>query len=329
MSCQNNLKQISLAYHNYHAAYNSLPMQMGGTKYGYRYKTTTDSDGVLTSNVLRLSSNVAILPFMEQQSLWEQISNELPGPTSGPPAWPPMGPSPWVKTYTPWTVQVPTFLCPSDPESKLSPFAMLNYGTCHGDASDTVNTGGLDEKGAIAYFFGIPRDIWAERAAATARGVFQSRHHTSFKDIIDGTANTIMLGEFIHTAGNREVKAEITQIVGRFNGAAASSPKLIEMEVRDPFRNRYVNLANTTDNGGEARGARCFDGKLNHNGFQTIFPPNGLNAVRSNLGGDDSIGNVPDGIFSAGSRHRGGCHVATADGAVRFVTESIERGDRS
>ena len=34
------------------------------------------------------------------------------------------------------------------------------------------------------------------------------------------------------------------------------------------------------------------------------------------------------GIFSAGSRHNGGAHVLMADGAVVFVTDSIEAGDK-
>ncbi len=65
MSCGNNFKQLGLGLHNYHAAYNKLPMQMGGTK----------DCGTVNDNNFKLSFLVGVLPFIEQQALWEQISN--------------------------------------------------------------------------------------------------------------------------------------------------------------------------------------------------------------------------------------------------------------
>ncbi|WDQ17851.1 DUF1559 domain-containing protein [Rhodopirellula sp. P2] len=62
MSCSNNMKQIGLALHNYHAAYNQLPPAY-----------TVDKDG----NKLH-SWRVAILPFMEQQALYQQIDLSKP-----------------------------------------------------------------------------------------------------------------------------------------------------------------------------------------------------------------------------------------------------------
>ncbi|PHQ36233.1 DUF1559 domain-containing protein [Rhodopirellula bahusiensis] len=62
MSCSNNIKQIGLALHNYHVAYNQLPPAY-----------TVDEDG----NRLH-SWRVAILPFMEQQALHQQIDLSKP-----------------------------------------------------------------------------------------------------------------------------------------------------------------------------------------------------------------------------------------------------------
>jgi len=53
----------------------------------------------------------------------------------------------------------------------------------------------------------------------------------------------------------------------------------------------------------------------------TARPPNS-EACLGNWSGN------PAGNFSAGSRHQGGAHVLMADGAVIFVTDSIEAGDQ-
>jgi prepilin-type processing-associated H-X9-DG protein len=50
--------------------------------------------------------------------------------------------------------------------------------------------------------------------------------------------------------------------------------------------------------------------------FNTILPPNREICL---AGGDAGIGMLPP-----SSRHPGGVHIATADGAVRFVTDSID-----
>lgn len=62
MTASNNLKQIGLGIHNYHAAYKKLPPS-----------PITDEDG----NPL-LSWRVAILPFIEQQELYQQFHLDEP-----------------------------------------------------------------------------------------------------------------------------------------------------------------------------------------------------------------------------------------------------------
>ena len=117
MSCSNNFKQIGLGIHNYHSTYKQLPKHGTGTKRG------TAGNATNNYNRLFLSYLVPILPFVEQQALWEKISNpsvetvpgtSMPGSVLGG-MWPPMGPSPWRTQYVPWMTQVPTYRCPSDP----------------------------------------------------------------------------------------------------------------------------------------------------------------------------------------------------------------------
>src|SRR5450432_3284024 len=56
VQCVNNLKQIGLATHNYHQALNTMP------------------PGDLTNTWADFSSNVFLLPFMEQQPLYSAIN---------------------------------------------------------------------------------------------------------------------------------------------------------------------------------------------------------------------------------------------------------------
>ena len=135
MSCSNNFKQVGLGLHNYHAAYKQFPTQLGGTGSNLqgadRYYLGSDR-----TNNQSISFLVGLTPFIEQQALWEQISQPNSRDLNNPgtlriPPWPAMGPTatavnaanrtPRTSTYNdgyePWMTEIPTLRCPSDPGS--------------------------------------------------------------------------------------------------------------------------------------------------------------------------------------------------------------------
>ncbi len=157
MSCSNNFKQIGLGIHNYHAAYQQLPVHMGGTRRvpptGSWFSSYGDD-----CNMMMLSVFVGLTPFIEQQAVWEQISNpnsvdlSAPGTTRSP-SWPAMGPTPTdednavviVNTrntaYPPWMTEIPTLRCPSDPGVGQPAMGRTNYAACLGDALHFTDNG--------------------------------------------------------------------------------------------------------------------------------------------------------------------------------------------
>ncbi len=84
MKCQNNLKQIGLALHNYHSSYSQFPA--GGDALGF-------------------SAHAYLLPYLEQDNLHKTI-NFTVAPTA-------------AANAGPLGTTIPGFICPSDPQSAL------------------------------------------------------------------------------------------------------------------------------------------------------------------------------------------------------------------
>ncbi len=304
MQCGNNMKQLGLGLHNYHAAYNKLPFGSGGTGNADTQPGAQDN----LNNRRRLSGLIALLPFIEQQALWEQISNPWTDGVNNVPA---MGNFPGTDganqggfVYTPYATQVGTYRCPSDP-IVMPGTAQTNYAFCYGDASRLV---GANWEGTTE---GLPED------QGSKRGVFTRRYQFGFRDVLDGTSNTIAMGEIgVGGAGDFMVAAH-----GITSGLAGGSPVQVARACRtgthlQPDRPRYY----VTTAGIMLRGRRWNDGHHSYTGFQTILPPNSPSC--RNDGWTHYAG-----IMTSGSYHQGGAHVVLCDGAVRFVTDSIESGN--
>ncbi len=202
--------------------------------------------------------------------------------------FPPMGPAPWIADFTPWTWDNPYLRCPSDP-NRGKTFGRVNSVFCIGTIIADCND------------------------PAEPSGVFGGNHVATFDQITDGLANTILTGEVATGSNNGDPRQH--WIVNA----------KIDL-VRDP-RWRAEQTATTWTGARRSdsvvsslsRGGRWADGAVALSAFQTVLPPLSINA---SFGG----GVTDDGIFNAGSYHVGGAHVAMADGAVRFIIETIDCG---
>ncbi|EMI40373.1 DUF1559 domain-containing protein [Rhodopirellula sp. SWK7] len=336
MSCSNNFKQIGLAIHNYHSAYNQLPQHGAGT--GQRKNVGAGTqfwNNNNNKNLERLSFLVPLTPFIEQQALWEQIVNpngfNADGTTKNPP-WPAMGPTPDKTTYGPWMVNVPGFRCPSDPGEGLPSLGRTNYAACLGDS---INCSTFGAKTAWV----INNSNFAQEIRASGRGAFVAKQKMAFRDILDGLANTIIAGEIMTDIGDRSIS---TRIATDNDGPTVySNPSLCEQFVNPTRPQFWADSGVALGGTGFGRGYRWADFGPIYTGTFTILPPNSElcgvdHATLSSLSVPGDLTLVPSGqnhakevVASPSSRHQGGVHVLMGDGAVKFITESIESGNKT
>ncbi|WP_436715771.1 DUF1559 domain-containing protein [Roseiconus lacunae] len=336
MSCSNNFKQIGLAIHNYHSAFKQLPAHGGGTGKGLEADPAwwKPSD---TANRKSLSVHVGLTPYFEQQGLWDHISNPSTQTVNGnpPPAlggfWPAMGPS--AKQYStnpgyiPWQSEIPTLRCPSDPGQGLPGRGRVNYGPCLGDAPRTNIAGHFDRAQMIPSTNGGA----VGNAKVLHRGFFAPYSEFKFRDVKDGLSNTIAMGEIVSNLQDNAINGSISWDSGGNGLDHFLNPMhCVDSDEIDPERPRFwcsssstgctppVSIVNGETNGRGMSWASAF--RLSISAVFTVRPPN------SEL----CIGQWADneGNFSASSHHQGGAHILMGDGAVIFMTDSVEAGDQ-
>ncbi|MEP4443119.1 MAG: DUF1559 domain-containing protein, partial [Hyphomicrobiales bacterium] len=281
MSCSNNMKQLGLGLHNYHSAFNKLPMQSGGTHLNAAWPG---------HNQKWLSWLVPVLPYVEQQALSEQITN--PGFLDDGTPVPPMGPYVWVAEYQPWRTTVGTYRCPSDPTVSIgNSYGFTNYTACLEDTIEGITLAGTNEDGSVANTTHL----------RSCRGAFVPRNFTGFRDFLDGTSNTIALGELVVSAAQLEINNQVKLHQGT---GLYDNPLLCSVMV-DPERPQFW-ADDTNVDPIQSRGNIWNFGIPMHTGFNTIRPPNKESCTVST--------DASDGIYTAASRHPGGCHIVMADG---------------
>lgn len=275
--CTNHLKQMALALHNYHdnckafPCYNQYPATTSSPSTGYAY-----------------SAQIKILPFMEQQPLYDKIKTDSKNFYDN------------VNTKVDAIGEnspVATFFCPSDMRHPVYR-GNCNYPVCAGS--------------------NIAWDITASRQ----NGVFRYREATPMAAITDGTSNTIMLGE--HLTGDNDDSAyrPMTDVVRGLSWSANESTS------QGPIAPTAVEAAGAAchaspSNHSSAGAARYVRGMLEYTVFNTLAPPNWKypSCMTSTSTGTHGASR---GIYAARSRHPGGVNHAMADASVRFISETID-----
>ncbi|MGE5757176.1 MAG: DUF1559 domain-containing protein [Planctomycetaceae bacterium] len=285
MQCNNNLKQISIALHNYHSTLNCFPV-------GFLYPTNTTG---LPAPALhyRWSVLAQMSPYMEQSNIYNALNMNWPiaaGPDGSPP-W-----APFPANTTVMAAKVNFFLCPSDgaqPPTTL-PGGVLsgptNYHFCSGDGSpSSANQGDAGE-------------------IIRANGVFVLGPAQSIATIVDGTSGTAAASE---------------QLLGPASGGASSQSGATPMP-QDIRRAGAVTSAPLTDSGCAAptgwrldKGNGWWDGDYRSTLYNHYLTPNAK--------AYDCWGGVPHNpaFKAARSNHPGGANVLFCDGHVQFVKDSV------
>ncbi|PHQ31961.1 DUF1559 family PulG-like putative transporter [Rhodopirellula bahusiensis] len=329
MSCSNNLSQIALGVAQYHDAFGHLPPHGTGT--------FNNANDPLTTNQFRLSFLVSITPFVGKVPLWEAIGE---GYVGDPPqgiaddtsiesygmdlgmmdgseerhTYPPMGPAPSISAYEPWRKELALFRCPSDPGYGRPALGRTNYAACLGDAIQGLDEGLWTHDGTT----------WSPsgklQMEATGRGMFVPRMITSYDDVRDGLSSTVMLGEICTDLGDKDIRTSPSLNNG-WGGGVLDDAKICWTQ-EDPDRPMFWDVTAGSvqfpTSSAQGRGFRWADASPLMTGFNTTLPPN--EAIC--FGGDETT----IGTLTTSSRHQGGTHIAMADGAIQFITDSIDAG---
>lgn len=281
MSCSNNLKNLSLSLHNYHDTYKTFPPDAIWSLKPLRKARPASGEQ-------RNYSWIAmILPFIEQKPLHDSIDFRLPiqGQLN-------------AKGDPIRSTRIESLECPSDP-----------------GFADTSFTHGY----AWTSYAGSEGWDWWGRPGHEANGVFTyNQPGTKFAHIIDGTSNTIAIGE----VGTRNM-SNCKGLTG--NATRAGGSGCIRSATSAVFRASLVSVvthptvaADTTANGG--------NGQLNPDGnacaFWTWASPYAYKPIYMTHRAINSTE-----WSSAHSLHPGGAQFGLCDGSVRFVAETVSTGN--
>ena len=354
MKCSNNLKQLALSVHTYAEAHGAFPA--ANTAYGgYGPQSYGDVDD--GGNVGVVSGLVILMPFMEQQQIWDQfvktadqlkknrdegkLKDENGKPTYSPITFP-FG-SVEVAGYdgcpTPhWGMNgaAMTMLgCPSDPLAGkageyaegqgLAPYYADKNHPEEGYVAPTSYVFCYGDAYGVGISQGAPGsrdpgfDASGNNGGIARRAPFGSHYWQTFSGIKDGMSNTIAFSELrvADRAGGAEKARELRFYPQIIDRGTAPAACLELVDSYEPDKSAKEYVCGHVY---VYRGRIWYVGNPLFSGFTTILPPNSKVYCCSWPGNGTVIG-------GARSNHSGGVNASMMDGSVRFITDSVDTGE--
>jgi prepilin-type N-terminal cleavage/methylation domain-containing protein/prepilin-type processing-associated H-X9-DG protein len=351
MQCSNHLKQLALAAHTYESSHGAFPA--ANTAYGgYGPLGAYGDAGPGAGDVGCVSGLVMLMPFMEQQQIWdrfvetanrikengvtnalitmplgEQSLNNYPGCQNCPtPHWGLGGttlsmlgcPSDPMVTntdiYGEGRVLVDSGFYATEEEARG---ASTSYAFCYGDAYGSgIYQGAAGTSGAWT----TPATVDGKNGGLARRAPFGSHYWQSFSGVKDGVSHTIAFCEFC--SGQAPY----------YEGSQAARNLRVTPQImtNDSKPSECLNLVDPADSTlgilgyghmGAYRGKVWFIGTPIFSGFTTILPPNSKVFCSTTWASSTSI------VGGARSYHSGGVNASMMDGSVRFINDSVDTGD--
>jgi prepilin-type N-terminal cleavage/methylation domain-containing protein/prepilin-type processing-associated H-X9-DG protein len=300
--CTNNLKQMGLAVANYESTNGCLP------PHGMNQPTANMND---------FSMKVRLLPYMEQQTIFNAFNqtadfNAYPNPTAG-------------------SNNIATFLCPSD--SNMIRRAGTSY-----NGADFGDTNYYNNLGTLLSLNGGTFDGPAYIMGSTYGGT------VTLASVTDGTSNTAVFSENVMgnssngtypvTGQGTEGKGSIFVMTIQITATTPAPPGLGSLGANLQYVSQTycMSLASNKYSTFSTQGfAWASSGTGEGGGYSHVNTPNKRNCWGSNQ--DTVSPNAANGnqyqwgsMITAKSNHPGGVNMLFLDGSVKFIKDSINPG---
>lgn len=177
--CKNNLKQIGLALHNYHDTTKQFPPALISSG---RYNNSA------YPNVLNTTGWVLLLPYLDQAPMYNLYNFNVCSSMSSPYGRAVNGTD--VTNQPVYSTKVAVFVCPSDPMGGVS-FTSSPGTTGFYSANNVRRSNYLFASGN-----GTDYDAsWTPQISGIHTGAFGNDGAANLSAIVDGSSNTILVGE--------------------------------------------------------------------------------------------------------------------------------------